>query len=71
MIVYTSFRLLRVFEYSDILGSDKKIKYKYSSLPKLFDRVCFFKQLTQAFFCFFFGKMIQANVLQSEFEEKF
>ena len=27
-----------VSEYSDIQGSDKKIEYEYSSMPKLLDR---------------------------------
>ena len=29
--------LLRVFEYSDIRGSEYKIEYGYSSLPKSLD----------------------------------
>ena len=39
--------LLRVSEYSDIRGSEYKIEYEYSSLPKLLDRDLFF------FFFFF------------------
>ena len=34
--------LLRVSEYSDIRGSEYKIEYEYSSLPKSFDRDLFF-----------------------------
>ena len=34
--------LLRVSEYSDIRGSDYKIEYGYSSLPKSLDRDLFF-----------------------------
>ena len=34
--------LLRVSEYSDICGSEYKIEYEYSSLPKLLDRNFFF-----------------------------
>ena len=35
--------LLRVSEYSDIRGSEYKIEYGYSSLPKSLDRdLCFF-----------------------------
>ena len=34
--------LLRVSEYSDIRGSEYKIKYEYSSLPKSLDRDLFF-----------------------------
>ena len=40
--------LLRVMEYSDIRGSEYKIEYEYSSLPKSLDRDLFF------FFIFFF-----------------
>ena len=40
--------LLRVSEYSDIRGSEYKIEYGYSSLPKSLDRDLFF------FFFFFF-----------------
>ena len=39
--------LLRVSEYSDIRGSEYKIEYEYSSLPKSLDRDLFF-------FLFFF-----------------
>ena len=39
--------LLRVSEYSDIRGSEYKIEYEYSSLPKSLDRDLFF------FFLFF------------------
>ena len=34
--------LLRVSEYSDIRGSEYKIEYEYSSLPKSLDRDLFF-----------------------------
>ena len=34
--------LLRVSEYSDIRGSEFKIEYRYSSLPKSLDRDLFF-----------------------------
>ena len=34
--------LLRVSEYSDIRGSEYKIEYGYSSLPKSLDRDLFF-----------------------------
>ena len=34
--------LLRVSEYSDIHGSNKKFEYEYSSLPKSVDRDLFF-----------------------------
>ena len=34
--------LLRVSEYSDIRGSEYKIEYEYSSLPKSLDRDHFF-----------------------------
>ena len=34
--------LLRVSEYSDIRGSEYKIEYEYSSLPKSLDRGLFF-----------------------------
>ena len=34
--------LLRVSEYSDIRGSEYKIEYRYSSLPKSLDRDLFF-----------------------------
>ena len=34
--------LLRVSEYSDISGSEYKIKYEYSSLSKALDRDLFF-----------------------------
>ena len=35
--------LLRVSEYSDTRGSEYKIEYEYSSLPKSLDRdLCFF-----------------------------
>ena len=34
--------LLRVSEYSDIHGSEFKIEYEYSSLPKSLDRDLFF-----------------------------
>ena len=34
--------LLRVSEYSDIHGSNKKFEYEYSSLPKMVDRDLFF-----------------------------
>ena len=34
--------LLRVSEYSDIRGSEYKIVYEYSSLPKSLDRDLFF-----------------------------
>ena len=34
--------LLRVSEYSDIRGSEYKIEYEYSSLPKSLDRNLFF-----------------------------
>ena len=37
-----SLGLLRVSEYSDIRGSEFKIEYEYSSLPKSLDRVLFF-----------------------------
>ena len=40
--------LLRVSVYSDIRGSEYKIEYEYSSLPKSLDRDLFF------FFFFFF-----------------
>ena len=40
--------LLRVSEYSDIRGSEFKIEYEYSSLPKSLDRDLFF------FFFFFY-----------------
>ena len=43
-----SIGLLRVSEYSDIRGSEFKIEYEYSSLPKSLDRDLFF------FFFFFF-----------------
>ena len=33
--------LLRVSEYSDIRGSEYKIEYEYSSLPKSLDRDLF------------------------------
>ena len=39
--------LLRVSEYSDTRGSEYKIEYEYSSLPKSLDRDLFF------FFFFF------------------
>ena len=41
--------LLRVSEYSDIRGSEYKIEYEYSSLPKSLDRDLFL-----FFFSFFF-----------------
>ena len=49
--------LLRVSEYSDTRGSEYKIEYEYSSLPKSLDRDLFF------FFFFFtetrsFHKMV-------------
>ena len=34
--------LLRVSEYSDARGSEYKIEYEYSSLPKSLDRDLFF-----------------------------
>ena len=34
--------LLRVSEYSDTRGSEYKIEYEYSSLPKSLDRDLFF-----------------------------
>ena len=37
-----SLGLLRVSEYSDIHGSEYKIEYGYSSLPKSLDRDLFF-----------------------------
>ena len=37
--------LLRVSEYSDIRGSEFKIEYEYSSLPKSLDRDLFFFHL--------------------------
>ena len=40
--------LLRVSEYSDTRGSEYKIEYEYSSLPKSLDRDFFF------FFFFFY-----------------
>ena len=43
--------LLRVSEYSDIRGSEYKIEYGYSSLPKSLDRDFFF-----FFFTFLFLK---------------
>ena len=42
--------LLRVSEYSDIHGSEFKIEYEYSSLPKSLDRDLFFFSF---FFTFF------------------
>ena len=44
---WPSLGLLRVSEYSDIRGSEYKIEYEYSSLPKSLDR--------DLFFFFFFG----------------
>ena len=46
----TKLGLLRVSEYSDIRGSEYKIEYEYSSLPKSLDRDLFFF----FFFSFFF-----------------
>ena len=40
--IMTSLGLLRVSEYSDIRGSEFKIEYGYSSLPKSLDRDLFF-----------------------------
>ena len=45
---YLQVGLLRVSEYSDTRGSEYKIEYEYSSLPKSLDRDLFF------FFFFFF-----------------
>ena len=47
LLVQVELGLLRVSEYSDIRGSEYKIKYEYSSLPKSLDRDLFF------FFTFF------------------
>ena len=41
-LIYKLIGLLRVSEYSDIRGSEYKIEYEYSSLPKLLDRDFFF-----------------------------
>ena len=48
--------LRRVSEYSDIHGSDKKIEYEYSSLPKSLDRDLFF------LFFFFSKKQLKQEV---------
>ena len=45
---YKQVGLLRVSKYSDIRGSEYKIEYEYSSLPKSLDRDLFF-------FTFFFN----------------
>ena len=42
VLVASSLGLLRVSEYSDIRGSEFKIEYEYSSLPKSLDRDLFF-----------------------------
>ena len=39
--------LLRVSEYSNIHGSDKKIEYEYSSLPKSLERDYVFFLITE------------------------
>ena len=44
--------LLRVSEYSDIRGSEYKIEYEYSSLPKSLDRDLFFFFFFFTFFCY-------------------
>ena len=42
MVLGKRIGLLRVSEYSDIRGSEFKIEYEYSSLPKSLDRDLFF-----------------------------
>ena len=54
MCRYASVGLLRVSEYSDIRGSEYKIEYEYSSLPKSLDRDFFFFFFLFIFFFFFF-----------------
>ena len=49
--------LLRVSEYSDIRGSEYKIEYEYSSLPKSLDRDLFF-------FFFFLPFLLPKQVFQ-------
>ena len=41
-LIFAILGLLRVSEYSDIRGSEYKIEYEYSSLPKSLDRDFFF-----------------------------
>ena len=51
--------LLRVSEYSDIRGSEYKIEYEYSSLPKSLDRDLFF------FFFFFYFFVTETSFSQN------
>ena len=61
--------LLRVSEYSDIHWSDKKIEFEYYSLPKSLERNLFSFLFFNNWNVWFFRKIVQVNVLQSEFKE--